>query len=103
MLRDDGEAVIEKSVPVPLKATVCGLPAALSVIARIADRDPEPLGVKTTLMLQLPAGASDDPQLLIWLKSALFAPAIVIPEIVKTALPLLVSVTFWAAPAVLTG
>ena len=90
-------------VPVPEKATVCGLPPALSVIARLADLAPIALGLKTILMLQLLPRATDVPQLLVWLKSLLVAPVMEIPKIVRAAFPLLVSVTLCAVLELPTG
>jgi hypothetical protein len=87
---------MEKSCPVPDKVTVCGLPDALSAMARLADRDPAAVGMNTTLMLQLPAGARDVPQLLVWLKSPLLPPVTAMREIDRAAFPLLVNVTFCA-------
>ena len=40
------------STPVPLRVTDCGLPDALSVIAKLALRLPSAVGVKVTLMEQ---------------------------------------------------
>jgi hypothetical protein len=74
-----------KSVPVPERATVCGLPVALSVIVTIADRAPAAVGVKVTYTLQTEFGATAAPQLLVCAKS----PAVVIPVICMGVLPLL--------------
>jgi hypothetical protein len=51
-----------KSVPVPERATVCGLPAALSVIVTIADRAPVAVGVKVTAIVQVAPAATLVPQ-----------------------------------------
>lgn len=57
---EDPEAgPIEKpgaAVAVPDRATVCGLPTALSVTARLAVALPAAVGAKTTLMVQLVPG-----------------------------------------------
>jgi len=45
-------------VAVPRKATVCGLPAALCVIVRVALRVPAAGGLKPTTSVQLVLGAS---------------------------------------------
>ena len=45
-------------VPEPLNATECGLPDALSVIAKLALRVPSAVGVKVTLMKQEAPAAS---------------------------------------------
>jgi hypothetical protein len=39
-------------LPVPLRATLWGLPAALSVKTRLPDRDPEDEGWKVTCVVQ---------------------------------------------------
>ena len=46
------ERVTAGTTPVPLRATVCGLPAALSVIDTDAERVPEVVGSKVTLIEQ---------------------------------------------------
>src|SRR5438094_551825 len=51
--RELGERVTAEVVPVPLRLTVCGLPAALSVIVSVALRVPVAVGVKVTLTVQL--------------------------------------------------
>jgi hypothetical protein len=49
-------------VPVPLRGTFCGLPAALSVTLRAAERVPLAVGLKVTLILQLAPAAKELPQ-----------------------------------------
>jgi hypothetical protein len=51
-------AIGAAAVPVPVRATVCGLPAALSATAREALRAPVAEGVKVTLMVQLAPAAN---------------------------------------------
>lgn len=46
-------AAMEKSKPVPVSDTVCGLPAALSVIVRVPVLEPPTVGSKKTPMEQL--------------------------------------------------
>jgi hypothetical protein len=53
----------ETIVAVPLRASVCGLPGALSVIESVPVRLPETLGEKVTLMVQLAPGATPELQL----------------------------------------
>jgi hypothetical protein len=53
-------------VPVPLRLTVCGLFAALSVIVRLAVSVPRAKGVKVTLIVQLASAATEPPQVLVW-------------------------------------
>ena len=57
-------SVVEATCPVPLNATVCGEPVALSVNVTAAERMPEAVGVKVTLTEQLAPDASVAPQLL---------------------------------------
>jgi hypothetical protein len=44
--------------PVPVRLTVCGLPAALSVMLSVAVRVPTAVGVNVTLMVQLDPAAT---------------------------------------------
>jgi hypothetical protein len=64
-LRLAGDSVTAGAVPVPLKATLCGLPAALSVTFTVAVRLPVLVGVNTTLIVQLAFAASDPWQLFV--------------------------------------
>jgi hypothetical protein len=48
-------------VPVPLRATVCGLPGALSMMVIAADRLPVVVGLKYTLRAQLAPGGNEAP------------------------------------------
>src|SRR5947208_15657060 len=45
------------AVPFPLSVMICGLPPALSVTDSDPVRAPEAVGVKVTLMVQVPAAA----------------------------------------------
>lgn len=63
-------------VPVPERASVWGLPAALSVRVSEADRSPLAVGVKVTLIVQLCPTPTELPQLLVWAKSLAFVPVI---------------------------
>jgi hypothetical protein len=92
-------AVIEKSSPLPVRATVCGLPVALSVIESVPVLVPPVVGSKKTAMLQLAFGATGLAQLLITPKSAGLG---VTAVIVSAALPVLVTVTVWGRPLVPT-
>ena len=60
-----GDTLATVVVPVPESATVCGLPAAPSVIVIEAERLPVLEGVKVTLMVQLALAATVDPQLFV--------------------------------------
>src|SRR5207302_823896 len=84
--------------PVPVSATLCGLPAALSAMARVPLRAPRAVGVKVTSTVHDAAGARVAPQVLAAMaKSPGLAPPIAILVMVRTAVPVLVSVTRWAA------
>src|SRR6266481_61113 len=62
--------VIPTNTPVPLIGTLCGLPAALSVILTVDDRLPVLVGLKVTLIVQLAFAARDEGQVLVSEKSA---------------------------------
>lgn len=57
------------ATPVPLIATVCGLPLALSVSFTVEDRLPVLAGVKVTLTVQFAFAARDPGQVLVCEKS----------------------------------
>jgi hypothetical protein len=79
---------------VPVRATVWGLPAALSVRLSAAVRLPLAVGAKVTLIVQLPLAPTELPQVFVSAKSPALVPVSPIPVKIKTALPELVSVTF---------
>ena len=54
MVGDKLTVVVPGVVPVPLRPTVCGLPAALSVNVIVPGWLPEAVGVKVTLIVQFP-------------------------------------------------
>ena len=76
-------------VPVPVKLTVCGLPAALSVIVSVALTVPLATGVKETEIVQLAPAATLDPQVFVCEKSLLLLLTLVI---VRVAVPVFVRV-----------
>ena len=84
-----GENVTPGDAPIPLRETVCGLPAASSVTETVPVALPAALGVKVTLIVQELVGASVEPQLFVWAKPAL----VEIPEIVSATVLLLLTVT----------
>src|SRR5437773_1296040 len=55
--------------PVPVRLTCCGLPPALSVILKLAERLPLAVGVNVTVNVQLAPTATDVPQLSVCPKS----------------------------------
>lgn len=64
-VRLTGENVTVGGVPaIPLRGTGCGDPAALSVATRFAEADPETVGLKTIVSVQLALAASEVPQVL---------------------------------------
>jgi hypothetical protein len=89
--------VVERltAVPVPLRLTVCGLFAALSLIESVAVRLPVADGVNVTLTVQVLLGVTVAPAQVLALlaKSLAFVPPIVTVEMVRLAVPLLVTVT----------
>ena len=90
-------------VPLPDRATDCGLEAALSVMVIEAELAPMAEGVNRTTMEQLAPAASEAGQLLFWAKSLELEPASKTPEMVRADEPPLVSVTVWAELVMATG
>lgn len=99
----DGPATV-KSIPVPESKTVCGLPAALSVIESVAIRLPVATGVNVRLTTQFaPTGTDELPVqvlLLAMAKSAMFAPLRATPVMLSAEPPELVTITVCAELAV---
>lgn len=93
LFEEPAAGATEKSIPVPLSATVCGLPAALSVIVKVPFLTPPTLGAKVTEMEQLAPAAILFAQLFVSAKS----PLIAIVEICSAAFPALLNVIAWAA------
>jgi len=85
--------------PVPLRAKVCGLAGALSVICRLAWRAPVTLGVKVTPIVQVALAATAAPAQVLEAnaKSLAFAPVSATALIFSVALPLFVTVTITGA------
>ena len=73
--------------PVPLSDTVCGLPAALSVMVRVAVRTPAAEGEKAKLIVQEAPLAMPVPQVFVCEKSPALVPVIVMLEIVSGPVP----------------
>jgi hypothetical protein len=87
-----------KSWPVPERATVCGLPGALSVIVSVPLMFPLAVGSKNTPIVQLTLIG----RLLV---QPLVSPKLLVAwtfEIVSGAVPVLVTVTFIGRPLVPT-
>jgi len=79
--------------PVPLSPTICGLPVALSNMLRLPVLVPVAFGLKVTEIVQLAPALRLVPQVLVWEKSV----KAVMLKIVSETLPVLVSLTVWAA------
>lgn len=86
----------------PVRETVCGLPAALSVTLSEAARVPVAVGLNVTLIPQLFDAARVLAQVVVSLKSALLGPVKPMLLIVSVAVPELVSVTVCGLPLVPT-
>ena len=93
-----GAKLAAGAIPVPERATVCGLPVALSVTVIVPGWLPAAVGVKVTLMEQLAPAATEAPQVLVWAYCALAAMLVM----VSAPVPALVSVTVCAALVVFT-
>jgi len=81
------------TAPVPLKLTVCGLLLALSVMVRVALREPTAAGVKVTVIVQFPPETTLAPQVFVWPKSPMFVPVMAMLEMASVAVPVLLRVT----------
>jgi hypothetical protein len=78
--------------PVPVRLTVCGLPAALSAMLMLPVKVPVVVGVNVTLIVQAAPAATDDPQVFVSPKFVLA----VIDVMLNATLPVLVNVTICA-------
>jgi hypothetical protein len=87
------------AIPVPLRLTLCGLFAALSVIVRLAVLAPLAVGLKVSPSAQLALGTTVAPVQVSALlpKSLAFVPVSPTLAIVRFAVPLLVTVSVWGA------
>jgi len=104
-VRDVGDRAATGTVPEPLSVTFWGEPVALSAMAKAAERAPEALGVKVTVMAHIPLAATLVPQLLVWEYEVAPVPerVIAVAARVSGAVPELVRVTCWVAALVPTG
>ena len=97
------ERLMVTAVPVPVRGTLCGLPAALSVKVAAADSALVNEGVKVTLSEQLLPAATELPQVLLAReKSLLLVPVTAMLVMDRATLPVFVSVTVCAALVVPT-
>lgn len=88
--------------PVPLRLTLCGLPAALSATVSLALIAPAAVGAKVTEIVQLALALRLLPHVVVVPKSRGLVPVVVMLLIFRVAFPLLVSVTVFAALVVFT-
>lgn len=90
------------ATPVPLRSTTW-VPGASEVIVRLPVRSPLAVGANLTSIVQLKLAPRVAAQLLVGMKSPLFVPVMVTPEIFSVAVPLLVRVTACGALVVPTS
>src|SRR5271168_89619 len=83
-----------RAAALPFSGTVCGLPAALSATDTAALAGPGAVGVKVTLIVQVPFAATVVPHVLVWLNSP--PPTILMLLIFRMVLEVLVKVIFCA-------
>src|ERR1700680_543878 len=88
----DGASVAELVVPVPERATVCGLLGAESVMVNEPLSTPVVAGLKVTEIEQEAPAASEEPQVLLSVKSLALVPVMAIPVIMSAVLLLFVRV-----------
>ena len=89
----------DSGVPVPLRVTLCGLPAALSLIASVPIHAPPIVGVKVTEIEQFFPAARLTPQLVV---GHCEVTTVVMPVMLSEAFPLLLNLTELAALVVPT-
>jgi hypothetical protein len=80
-------------VPVPPSVTLCGLPPPLSSMVTNADLAPVFVGMKYTVILQLPPGETVAPQVLLMEKSPGSEPVAPMLVMVRVEAPTFVSIT----------
>ena len=104
-LKLESESETAGAPPVPERVTVCGLSLVLSLKLSEALRLPVADGVNVTLTVQVPLGITVAPVQVSALlaKSLAFVPPSVTVEMVRLAVPVLVTVSAWAALVVLKG
>jgi hypothetical protein len=97
-------AVAAAAAPVPVRLTVWGVLDALSLIVSVPVRLPAAVGLKVTLMVQVPLAATELPHVSVSAKSPLTAILVIarltVPPLVRViALAVLVVPTAWLAKA----
>jgi hypothetical protein len=98
-----GDTLAVFVTPVPERAAVWGLPAALSVTVTAAVRDPVVVGLNVTLTVHCAPAARLEPQLLVWAKSPLLVPVIAMLLILTDEVVPFFTVIGCAALVVLTA
>jgi hypothetical protein len=93
-----GFSVMFPETPLALRVTVCGLPAALSLIVRVPERSPTCEAFTATEIVQLAPGASDAPQVFELVKSPPLG-VVVIPVMESGAVPVFCNVTWAGVPS----
>jgi hypothetical protein len=84
-----GERLATGAVPVPVRLTVWVGGLALSVMVTAPVLVPTAVGLKVTLMVQLPPAATREPQVFVWEKS----PLALMLLMLRVVLPVFLSVT----------
>jgi hypothetical protein len=79
--------------PLPERETVCLPDEVLSVIVSVAENEFFEAGLNVTVIVQCEPAVSEDPQLFVCEKSAVFEPVIAMFEIFRVVVPVFVSVT----------
>ena len=90
------------ALPVPVRATASGLLCRLSTMLTVAVRIPTVVGANFTTIVQLAFGASELPQLFVSEKSPGLRPTILMPPMVKLAVPVFNMATLCAVLVVPT-
>ena len=89
---------VADAVPVPVRATVCGVPVALSATERLAVRAPVAAGLNSTETVQLAAAASEVPQVVADFRNEVALVPVTVSEVSVTApVPVFFTVTNCAA------
>ena len=88
-VKEAGERLTTGAVPVPVRLTVWVAGLELSVTVTAPVLVPAAVGLKVTLMVQLPPVATLEPQVFVWEKS----PLVLMLVMLRVALPVFLSVT----------
>ena len=94
---DGVRLTVGSAMPVPLRAMVCGVLAALSAKLSVAESAPAAAGLKVTETVQEALATSVAPQVVVCEKEEAFVPVMEMPERFNAPVPVLVRVTACAA------